>query len=192
MKYSTMALPTLCMASFIRFGLKSKKIKTKVLLGIFLYNARYEICYLSSFIGAFMGLTSSTNELLNLPRDSESYRVMSHFMGIVKNSDEDFGNKEIYQYLFSLKNEGLEEVAGGEDISEVSHAKYVANDYFIRNRHKYMIDDDDASKEFQIFNSYNQDYYELKYFDSFLTRFLYYNTVTKMQIYKRRYLRLSE
>ena len=111
-------------------------MKTKLFLGILLYNYRYELWYLCSFIGSFLALKSVSNNLLELPENSESYILFKHFIDKIKITKESFGKKDIYDFMFNIKHELKEDFRkSDEDVNKQNYDKnYVVNDYFIKNR----------------------------------------------------------
>ena len=148
-------------ATFARFCFKSNYIKTKVSLGILLFFWYPHIFILGSHLGVLMSMPSILRNLDEISPESKSGATYHYFINKLQNSEE-FTINEVYDVLYS------------NSITDKNDKNYVANDYFVKNKDKYLRSKENKGRH-QIFNDIEQYDKSLPYLDCLLTRYIYYN-----------------
>ena len=161
MKRFGIASTLIPLASLGYFCLKTKFYKTKVFFGISYFFLSSHFYVLGSHLGVLSGLTSTIKNLYEIEGENLDNKIFKKYIDLVFIENKVFSFEDIYKDKYK----------DDEIFEEITENKYVKNDYFFKNRDKYL-DNKADSKQYNIIPSEN---FKVKapIYDCFFTRYCY-------------------
>lgn len=159
------------MGMFLRYCFKSKNYLRKMMVGcLYLYALRH-VTTLGTHLGILLSLKKTTNKLLEIDERSPSYKILRKYCEKIENGEGNLNMSSVYLDFYTDESQPFAALENKFIMNE----SYVQNDYFIKNRSKYVINKNQPEserKKHQVFDDdmYNQ---ESSVLDCFLTRYFY-------------------
>lgn len=161
----------LTLFGFIRYCFRSPHLARKMGLGLMLFYWKRHIFQLGSYAGIFYALKTNINQLCTINDERTSKKVLQHFLPKLKSKAQHLTKNDFYDFVFKPGGKApFQNPTDSTNNPKEKTSSYSTNDYFAVNRHKYFSEDSMDRDTIYL----NRESLKLKYFDSFLTRYVYY------------------
>jgi hypothetical protein len=101
---SNYIFPGITILAFMRYCLRSRKLPRKFVLGYFLYYNKGHLFQLGNYLGLFLGLKSTINNLLKIDSNLNSGKTLNHFISQMKGNSTSFSKSDYYDFNFVPKS----------------------------------------------------------------------------------------
>jgi hypothetical protein len=154
-----------------RYFMRSKNFLLKMALGgVYVLTIQNSLT-LGTHLGIFLSLKKSMNILLSIDSDSPSSTITQIYAKRILENDESVDMNDVYNTLYNVGKDPLTVLENQFIMNET----YVQNDFFIKNKNKFMLSNNQSKTDRQSHHVFEEEMYQkspLKY-DCFLTRYLY-------------------
>ncbi|KAL4505855.1 hypothetical protein ABPG72_013616 [Tetrahymena utriculariae] len=164
------------LGGLVTYCLKGNSIPIKLTSG-FLYGYWIQHFYtLGSYVGVTMKLPWAINEL-DMGEKYETSLYLRKFLARLKQREDQYQKGEKILTDSQLIELLYQDRIGEKEAKKIFEKSYFANDYFEKNAHKYTKTSPDDINPNHIFSPHRSqdEMLRLKYFDSFLTRYIYHS-----------------
>jgi hypothetical protein len=171
------------MGTFMRYCFKSKHYLRKMAVGcLYLYALRHVIT-LGTHLGILLSLKKTTNKLLEIDERSPSHRIMHKYCEKIQKGEGGLNMSKVYLDFYNGQSQPIAALENEFIMKE----SYVQNDFFIKNRNKYLIKKDQPESERKKYQVFDDDMYgqESSVLDCFLTRYFYIQWIKLKQKFVR-------
>ena len=168
---------------FLRYCFKSKHYLRKMLIGCAYIYALPHMITLGTHLGILLSLKKTANKLLEIDSGSPSYKILHNYCEKIVKGEQGMNMSRVYLDFYTDDSQPFAALENQFIMSE----NYVQNDFFIKNRSKYVIDKSKPEAQRKKYQVFDDDMYsqESSVLDCFLTRYFYIRWIKLKQKFVR-------